>query len=672
MVGKEALKSCRESVAQDFTGLGNCAPVANTCENPTVHLQGYRSSLPDRARVSSDALLRPSAGKTDSTTQRRYTHIVIVQLTWLLYFLFPFPIYHTIPFNNLISSPMKESESIFDLATSVSQGFERAKTFAKSHQGLRIARLLSHRMQSIGVAFQTAFGPLPESTSVDGGNFWPAIYEGDRIPGEPLPEHVAKDKLGRYYYRLRWSLQDVKGLTSLSNPHYSQLRDQTAPIAPGHRMPQQETENKTENQSSGNSESTQTPQISEFKQLLNELQDFVNEAIDYQKLAQDIIAPGHGDQCDGNSWISLLFGIFTALVAMLNTRSPSASAPPLPSQTPKSKTNRIALTDLYNVLSRELRCQCHIVHLGLCSAFVDPSESGSSPNELGNPGSICSLFITRDLSAPKARYVSEDLLYLKASRHRSSDRSTLPPGFTLPSSPTGDSTYCSRIITSPVSSKYCLQCEAPARTEFLIESAHNTCGSILTLHDILTSHSQNGGTVKPGVEDRHLLATKLVRSVLRRYDTPWLRDLNTQKICFFTRYEDNPNHANWTPYISASFGRAPLACGKSNELYALGLVLLELGLDGRPGYFLGNDRARTTEIALRDLPRTLGRRYKIIVKKLLAEGEKADRMGRGQIDDLESEIISIIEWNLGILSGNDTVGLSPCAKHLSFGGHLGL
>ncbi|CUS09923.1 unnamed protein product [Tuber aestivum] len=544
---------------------------------------------------------------------------------------------------------MNESEGTVLLATSVWRGLKCVETFAKSHQHRRTIRMLFQRILSVKTKFQDTFGAPPEGASADRGRLWPIISEGDCVPGELLLEDDIRVKLGRYYYRLRYSLQDAKrvldDITSILGAGGNEggdLVSGTLDPAAGARDPSART--------------------LVLERLAGELKMHINDAITFRKSAP---CPRTAPGCSWISWLSgpaiapavILKNFFTSLIPSCyseQSRSNPSTASTIQCALSKSETNPTTLTELYNVLSRELGCRCHFAHLGLCSASVDPSESGSSLKELGSPGSICSLFVTLDLSTLMASYVDKDPLYFKISRPRSGDGNGAQPTSPLPQSPTGHSTSCSRITTSPLGSKHSLRCEAPSRTKFLIESTRPppagapskspTYKPVLTLRDILAPHFQEGNTMS-WEEDRLRLAAKLARWVRLHYDTPWLGDLDPQKICFFRRYENNPNYANWTPYISVSFERPSDPCGKNNGgLYALGLVLLELGLSKPPHHSPDDDdRAWAVRIASRDLLCTLGKRYQRIVEQLLAEGGEAGRMEGKQIDELESKIMSIIQ-----------------------------
>ncbi|RPA89070.1 hypothetical protein L873DRAFT_1849487 [Choiromyces venosus 120613-1] len=166
---------------------------------------------------------------------------------------------------------------------------------------------------------------------------------------------------------------------------------------------------------------------------------------------------------------------------------------------------------------------------------------------------------------------------------------------------------------------------------------------ILTLREILVSHSKGESSIKLWDKDRFLLAAKLGQWVLQHHDTPWLRDLDASEIRFFTRYESDSNYANWTPCLSTSFKRLSLAYGQRNkELYALGLVLLELGLKKSLAYVPG-DEAGVLRVASRDLLTSLGRRYRAIVEKLLKEGKSGDSIDEKLINGLENDIKFIEE-----------------------------
>ena len=397
-----------------------------------------------------------------------------------------------------------------------------------------------------------------------------------------------------------------------------------------------------------------------LKRLLFQLHKRIDDAIILQKLV-----PGYSERQKGNLWISWLLGLVVVpLVATLNLFTSLAARccggkSGLEPRGPESEAHHTALTDLYTVLSRTLRCRCHFVHLGLCSA----------PGVLG---STYSLFITHNLSTCMVRYVSEDPPYLKASRRISNHGGYINPTSPDTASPIGDSAPgpCSSIVSLPPGSTHRLQCETLIGTEFLVESLYPRCfpsspssppadtppippsyNPIPTLHDILVSCSQEGNITELLGEDRLRLAKKLAHWVLEYYGTPWLHSLDTQEIRFFTQHENDSSCANWTPYISASFMRTSSERRKyNNELYALGSVLLQLGLDKLPDYSLDNNWAQIIDIASHCLPSTLGWNYTRIVKKLLTEGAKGDRMEGEQIDDLAREIRLEIDKVLRLLS----------------------
>ena len=394
--------------------------------------------------------------------------------------------------------------------------------------------------------------------------------------------------------------------------------------------------------------------MSELRRLLLELEEHIDDAIILPKLT-----PHYSEWQKRNLWINWFRGLviipvanlFTSLIARCCGRQSGSEPSTLHSRGPGSEACPTTLAHLYTALSRELNCPCHHAHLGLRDAPVNPSDQES----------ICSLFITLDLSTCMDRYASQDPLYLTVSRNISSNESAMHPISTHTLSSIGHSATCSRIITSPIGSRHYLQCETPARIEFLLKSArHPACppltdlSPILTLHDILESHSQNQRperTIELRNEDRLRLANTLARWALQYYHTPWPRVLDTREIRFFTRHENDLNYANWTPYISASFtGASPERPKYNSELCALGSVLLQLGLKKRPDYFPDNDWEKIIKIASQSLPSTLGIKYTRIVEKLLIEGAKRDRMEGEQIDGLEHDIRSKIDWILGFLS----------------------
>ncbi|KAG0138451.1 hypothetical protein HOY82DRAFT_582571 [Tuber indicum] len=313
---------------------------------------------------------------------------------------------------------------------------------------------------------------------------------------------------------------------------------------------------------------------------------------------------------------------------------------PVNSEQLKSKQNHV-INDLYNLLSRELDCECHFTHLSLCSVSADPSS-------VRPMDSICSFFVTLDLNTCMDTYAAGHPLGLTASR-------PLTPTPTPPH--TENPTGCSTIITSPVGSQHLLVCQSRTRIEFLLKSTCPSVGSpsanarskaqpILTLRKLLGSHSRGETSMKLGDRDRLLLAAKLAQWALQYNDTHWLYDLDACKIRFFTRYESDLNCGSWTPYLSTALnGPSPAHNERGGGLYALGLVLLELGLQGPLIDVLQSKAAIRT--ALRKLLTKfgLGYRYRCIVKELL-EGRSREKL----INDLEHWIISIEEKYLKYLT----------------------
>jgi hypothetical protein len=155
--------------------------------------------------------------------------------------------------------------------------------------------------------------------------------------------------------------------------------------------------------------------------------------------------------------------------------------------------------------------------------------------------------------------------------------------------------------------------------------------------------------MKLGDRDRLLLAAKLAQWALQYNDTHLLYDLDARKIRFFTRYESDLNSGSWTPYLSTALNGPSPAHNERGGLYALGLVLLELGLQG-PFIDESIDESRSEaaiRIALRKLLTKfgLGLRYRCIVKELLERRSREEKL-----INLEHWIRSIEEKDLKYLT----------------------
>lgn len=335
---------------------------------------------------------------------------------------------------------------------------------------------------------------------------------------------------------------------------------------------------------------------------------------------------------------------------------PSPSPPALPGDREKFqvKSNRVILDHLYQTLSREVGCPCHFIHL--CLRSVSAGLWDSILRWLVGPGSICSLFVTLDLGASMDTYNAEHPLHFIVSGSGSGDIGEMLQARMPTPSKTGCSPPCSNIVTSPIGSRHHLVHREFTRTEFLLKSTTPPACSpnsgtlsnpsnlrpIVTLRELLESHSQGESSVELVERDRLLLAAGLAQWVLQHYGTPWLHDLNSREIRFFTRYESDltRNYANWTPYISATFNRPPHE--QSNGLYNLGLVLLELGLKEPLMYDL-RSKAKVPKVALRQLLTDIGRSYREVVDKLLSEGGSGDPIEEKLRKDLEGRIKSLKE-----------------------------
>ena len=347
------------------------------------------------------------------------------------------------------------------------------------------------------------------------------------------------------------------------------------------------------------------------------------------------------------------------------SRTSAISSPPasvLAANPENFKSNCFVLDRLYDILSREFGCRCHFIHLCLCSVSMGHLESVSSPRWSMSPGSICSLFVTLNLKTLGDRYYAENPLHLTVSGFESSDIGATPSIPTLTPSHTRCSPCCSEIVTSPIGSSHYLAHPDSTQTEFLLKSISPPACSpnpdtlsnppdlqpIVTLHELLESHSQWGSSVKLVERDRFLLAVKLAQWVLQHYGTSWLGDLDARDIRFFTRYEPDltRNYANWTPYISTAFnGLSNGHRQRNKELYDLGVVLLQLGLKEPLMYDLGN-KADVVRASSRKLLTSLGRRYRDVVEKLLLEGERGDLVEEKIIKELENGIGFIKEMAL--------------------------
>ncbi|RPA92066.1 hypothetical protein L873DRAFT_1838521 [Choiromyces venosus 120613-1] len=562
--------------------------------------------------------------------------------------------------------------STIELAESVLQNFMGVETFLNSYQGLdRIARGLKRRILALKTNFTLEVGCLLSRNNNGKGIFSQVASESDGVIKSIRNDHLFEDdikfKLGHYYGPLQGymngaeqALEDIIGILeelARDNSGEDGAPETLGPVvakfgiisilglclwhlvaiflASGYPEVPIKTEIESEKPVSVNLKLRGSPREPELEELLVELKENVDFVSKLRQLTYDPTRPG------------------SRPFKTSSIPSPPASEPLNNSEKSKSKQKRVILNTLYNVLSEDLVCRCHFVHLCLCSVPAAHSNHVSSSRKPMDPGLICSFFITLDLKNSMDTYAGEDPLYLTASRRGFGNTSVMPPTPRLTPSPTGYSTSCSKIITSPPGFRHHLVHSAPPPLEFLLESTKPpscspktytpsnppTLQPILTLREILVSHFE--GKSKIELEDRFFLAAKLGQWVLQHHDTPWLRDLDANEIRFFTRCESDSKYGNWTPYISTSFKELSYGYGQPNkEFYALGLVLLELGLE-KPLVYVrggGKDEARILRVGTRDLSKTLGRTYKSVVEKLLEKGKSGDSIDEKLISELENDM----------------------------------
>jgi len=121
-------------------------------------------------------------------------------------------------------------------------------------------------------------------------------------------------------------------------------------------------------------------------------------------------------------------------------------------------------------------------------------------------------------------------------------------------------------------------------------------------------------------QDRYQIAANLAKSVLLFYSSPWVRDLTLETIQFLDKAVESASP--WTPHIPVKFSSDYHQFGARNrEVYALGLILLQLGQGQRLCSTTGEEEEEEEEVlltnALRGAGKRVGRRYKKVVENCL-------------------------------------------------------
>ncbi|KAF8243208.1 hypothetical protein K440DRAFT_613972 [Wilcoxina mikolae CBS 423.85] len=279
----------------------------------------------------------------------------------------------------------------------------------------------------------------------------------------------------------------------------------------------------------------------------------------------------------------------------------------------KTQTASIKLHEILCNTQPSFRCSCHLLHLCL-----DIKNEKPQPKNLkGTPGTVKLetefLFLMTTTSKPGSKSASQSMMQLvftsKEIESASAELNSI--------SKTCD-TLCEELLAS--NEEY---------ERYLWSPGHNQDNSGFVLRRTLPPESLANinsmvsldhliSTTEIDQLDRYQIAASLASSVLSFYSSPWVRDLTLETIQFLDKAAESTSL--WTPHIPVKFSSDNHQFGTRNrEIYALGLILLQLGQGRRLCSTNGEAEEERVLLknALRDASRKVGRRYKQVVENCL-------------------------------------------------------
>lgn len=283
---------------------------------------------------------------------------------------------------------------------------------------------------------------------------------------------------------------------------------------------------------------------------------------------------------------------------------------------------QIASKKLYGIVSKQLACNCHLLHLCLGKQAEETHTTKGGDKRSLVPQTNFSFRLTAksvdgtELNRPGTR---RPVLHLVFTNH---DLEHAEPSAETPGS---KFTACEELVHSDKGyQRYFHESGGGGgNAGFLLRRAATQTLSavdisvtpIISLSDLVSSQP----TILTEY-NRYLIAANLACSILTFYSSPWILDWTPQAIQFFERCEHlTSSPALWTPHLALQFGlQDQRQFGVRNrEIYSLGLMLLDLGRKQRLEDSPDEEEQYVLSKAFRDLLMKMGRGYTEVVKNCI-------------------------------------------------------
>lgn len=262
------------------------------------------------------------------------------------------------------------------------------------------------------------------------------------------------------------------------------------------------------------------------------------------------------------------------------------------------------------MISSSLSCDCHLVHLCLerqpkeTIPIIDPK--GKLPLSPATEDETAFSFRLSSCSGILVSISSRRVIHLVFTkrRPRSSDVQTASGSDVVAPTPK----FC-QLAQNDGYERYLPDTIASCASGFLLQRVTAPVGwakysNPISLEDLVVSRS-----AEIRLLDRFLLASKLAHSLLHFDSSPWVRDWSLRTIHFFEKQEQpDTTPGRWTPHLALTAGSpgARKLEHRNQEIYLLGLMLLQLGRKKGLEFSDAEKIELTLQKALRDLCQETG------------------------------------------------------------------
>lgn len=314
-----------------------------------------------------------------------------------------------------------------------------------------------------------------------------------------------------------------------------------------------------------------------------------------------------------------------------------------------------ASQNLHRMISSSLSCDCHIVHLCLqrqpkeTALVKDPK--GKLPQPPAKENETRFSFQLSSCSGIRVSIASRRAIHLVFTTRTPRYGDAMNASIVEIVAPTP--TFC-QLAQNDGYERFLPDTSASCASGFLLQRVTAPMGwaksaSPISLEDLVISRSAEIRSL-----DRLLIAAKLAHSLVHFYSSPWVRDWSLRTIHFFEKHEPDTAPGRWTPHLAltAKSHNARQLGDQNQEIYLLGLMLLQLGRKKCLEYSDAESRELTLQKALGDLCQEMGLKYKAFVQNCLASwsDRSADLMVASNLNLFLSHVRVLEDGAKGFLS----------------------